>query len=78
VRETERYVCVCTCWTQARSASFVLACSAAVQRTYLRVCCLRACVSTHKCGHLQPIAFGASLNLNLQSQSCWPVFNETW
>jgi len=28
--------------------------------------------------HLQPIAFGVSSNLNLQSQSCWSLFNGTW
>ena len=27
---------------------------------------------------LQPIAFGVSFNLNLQSQSSWSLFNGTW
>jgi len=27
---------------------------------------------------VQPIAFGVSFNLNLQSQSHWPLFNGTW
>ena len=27
---------------------------------------------------VQPIAFGVSLNLNLQSQSPWSLFNGTW
>jgi len=26
----------------------------------------------------QPVAFGVSLNLNLQSQSPWSLFNRTW
>ena len=28
--------------------------------------------------YIQPIAFGVSFNLNLQSQSPWPRFDETW
>ena len=28
--------------------------------------------------HVQPIAFGVSFNLNLQSQSPWSLFNGTW
>jgi len=28
--------------------------------------------------HVQPIAFGVSCNLNLQSQSPWSLFNGTW
>jgi len=28
--------------------------------------------------HLQPIAFGVSFNLNLQSQSFWSLFNGPW
>jgi len=28
--------------------------------------------------NIQPIAFGVSFNLNLQSQSDWSLFNETW
>ena len=28
--------------------------------------------------HIQPIAFGVSCNLNLQSQSHWSLFNGTW
>ena len=28
--------------------------------------------------HEQPIAFGVSCNLNLQSQSPWSLFNGTW
>ena len=27
---------------------------------------------------MQPIAFGVSFNLNLQSQSHWSLFNGTW
>ena len=27
---------------------------------------------------VQPIAFGVSFNLNLQSQSCWSLFDGTW
>ena len=27
---------------------------------------------------IQPIAFGVSFNLNLQSQSPWSLFNGTW
>ena len=28
--------------------------------------------------HIQPIAFGVSFNINLQSQSPWSLFNGTW
>ena len=28
--------------------------------------------------NIQPIAFGVSLNLNLQSQSLWSLLNGTW
>ena len=28
--------------------------------------------------HVEPIAFGVSLNLNLQSQSPWSLFNRKW
>jgi len=28
--------------------------------------------------HVQPIAFGVSFNFNLQSQSHWSLFNQTW
>ena len=28
--------------------------------------------------YIQPIAFGVSFNLNLQSQSHWSLFNGTW
>ena len=39
----------------------------------LRIVCLCICAS-----HVQPIAFGVSFNLNLQSQSPWSLFNGTW
>ena len=28
--------------------------------------------------HVEPIAFGVSFDHNLQSQSCWYLFNGTW
>jgi len=33
---------------------------------------------THIYVHAQPIAFGVSFDFNLQSQSPWSLFNETW
>jgi len=30
------------------------------------------------CVYIQPIAFGVSVNLNLQSRSHWSLFNRTW
>jgi len=36
----------------------------------------QACIQIHI--YVQPIAFGVSFKLNLQSQSPWSLFNGTW
>ena len=36
------------------------------------------CMRINGCTHVQPIAFEASYNRILQSQSSWSLFNGTW
>jgi len=83
-------VCVCVCMNECLHISYMCMnvhfCVCLLVCLFVCMACMSnarasitdVCLHTSMRFHVQPMAFGVSFNLNLQSQSLWSLFNGTW